>query len=87
MVTKATASKDQMPMNKLLKQDMNVAEAAQMLGLSRQTVYKLIGENALTVSRRKTATMGVFVSTESVIRYMRNVQLRQLPGTKRNAQM
>lgn len=79
-MNKTTPSKDKPSVNDLLKQpDMTVAEAAEVLGLSRQTVYRLIEENALTVSRRKTATMGVFVSTASVIAYMRDVQLRSVP--------
>jgi len=67
-------------MNDLLKQkELTVAEAAQVLELSRQTVYKLIDETALTVTRRKTATSGIFLSTSSVVNYARNVQLRALP--------
>lgn len=74
------ASRRTMSMDDLLKQkDLSVAQAARILDLSRQTVYRLIDENALVVSRRKTATMGVFVSTISVVNYARNVQLRNLP--------
>ena len=78
-MTKSTPPKDDGDMNDLLKQkDLSVAQAAQILDLSRQTVYRLIEENALSVSRRKTATMGVFVSTVSVVDYARKVQLRNL---------
>lgn len=67
-------------MNELLKQkELTVAQVARVLDLSRPTVYRLIEENALAISRRKTATMGVFVSTISVVNYARNVQLRDLP--------
>jgi DNA-binding XRE family transcriptional regulator len=80
---KTTLPKDER-MNELLKQDeMTVAEAAEVLGLSRQTVYRLIDENALVVSRRKTATMGVFVSTASILKFMRDVQLRHVPAKVR----
>jgi len=62
----------------LKKKELTVAEAAQVLELARPTVYRLIDENALTVTRRKTATMGIFLSTASVVNYARNVQLRNL---------
>ena len=66
-------------MNDLLKRkELSVAQAAKVLDLSRQTVYKLIDEQALLVSRRKTATMGIFVSTSSIIKYIRDVQLRDI---------
>lgn len=68
-------------MNDLLKQpDMTVSEAAEVLGLSRQAVYALIERNKITVARRKTERNGVFVSTESVIQFMRKDQLRQVPA-------
>lgn len=76
---KRTPPKDKIPMSELLKQkELTVAEAAQVLELSNRTVYTLIEENALTVTRRKTALRGVFVSTSSVVNYARNVQLRNL---------
>lgn len=79
-MSKTTPPKPKPMPNDLLKQkELSVAEAAQLLELSRQTVYKLIDEKALAVSRRKTATMGVFVSTSSVVDYMRKVQLREVP--------
>lgn len=68
----------------LLKQaEMSVAEAAKVLELSPKTVYRLIDENALVVSRRKTATMGVFISTASILKFMREVQLRHIPAKVR----
>lgn len=72
--------KKEVNVTELLKQaEMSVAEAAKVLELSPKTVYRLIDENALVVSRRKTATMGIFVSTASVLKFMRDVQLRQVP--------
>ena len=71
-------------MEKLLKKpDLTIAQAAQVLDLSRPTVYKLIDAGDIKITRRKTLTFGFFVSTESVVRYARDVQLRQLPY-KRN---
>ena len=84
-MTKRTAPRDADKMNELLKQkELSVAEAAQVLELSRQTIYRLIEENALSVTRRKTATMGIFVSTSDVVRYARTVQLRSIPFKSSN---
>lgn len=69
-------------MNDLLKKkELTVAEVAQVLELARPTVYRLIEDekSPLVVTRRKTATMGIFISTASVVNYARNVQLRNLP--------
>lgn len=77
-----TAPKENERMSELLKKDeVSVAEAAELLGLSRQAVYTLIEQEDLDISRRKTAKRGIFVSIPSVVKYIKNVQLRHIPSS------
>lgn len=65
-------------MDELLKQeDMSVAEAADVLRVSKVTVYELLKQKQLT-AWRKTATQGTRVYTSSVIKYIKEVQKRAI---------
>lgn len=65
-------------MDELLKQeDMSVAEAADVLRVSKVTVYELLKRKKLT-AWHKTETQGTRVYTSSVIKYIKDVQKRAL---------
>jgi len=63
--------------NALTQNDMSVPEAAKVLGVTEQTVYRLMDKGALSFWK-KTADRGARIYTSSVKDYIRNVQQRDI---------
>lgn len=79
-MSKSISPKDAKPVDELLQRDeLSVVDAASVLKVSRETVYKMIERGELTVSSRKTANRGTNVSTQSVKAFIKNIQKRPIP--------
>ncbi len=78
-MSKTPPMKDEAKMNLLQKKELTVQEAANLLNLSRQTVYNMMLRGEIQESSRTTLASGVKVSTQSVIEFMRKTQ-RPVPS-------
>lgn len=76
--------KDDAKMNLLQKRELTVQEAANLLNLSRQTVYNMMLRGEIQESSRTTLASGVKVSTQSVIEFMQKTN-RPIPVNKKHS--
>lgn len=78
-MSKTPPMKDETKMNLLQKKELTVQEAANVLNLSRQTVYNMMLRGEIQESSRTTLASGAKISTQSVIEFMRKTK-RPVPS-------